>query len=71
MPKKLRPFGENPNWEGLYGHDLDHIISLLERLNDQECENYDCTKDPKRSARSKRVELVEAALQKLREASEL
>lgn len=52
-------------------YDLDFLIGHLENLLDQECENGDCTKDPKRSPRSKRVELVEAALDNLRAASEL
>ena len=50
---------------------LDDSIGFIENLLDEECSNHDCTKDPKRSPRSKRVELVEAALEKLREASEL
>lgn len=71
MPKKLRPFGEHPHYVTYNYYDLDFLIGHLENLLDQECENGDCTKDPKRSPRSKRVELVEAALEKLREASEL
>lgn len=50
---------------------LDDIVGHIENLLDEECENYDCTKDAKRSPRSKRVDLVETALNALREASEL
>ena len=50
---------------------LDDSIGYLENLLDEECLNYDCTKDPKRSPRSKRVDLVETALNALRQASEV
>lgn len=69
MPKKLRPFGEHKHSANYPG--LDDTISYLENLLDDECWNYDCSKDPKRSPRSKRVDLVETALNALREASEL
>lgn len=71
MAKKLRPFGEHKHHAEFNYYDLDKTIAHLENLLDEECGNYDCTKDAKRSPRSKRVGLVETALNALREASEL
>ena len=71
MPKKLRPFGEHRHMAYYHTVSLDDSIGYLENLLDEECGNYDCTKDAKRSPRSKRVELVETALNALREASEI